>query len=193
MWAVGTVRGSHGQASLAQRLCPSQPSISGFVPEVVTTSYGTGIAWSVPDDDGGTYRLVDATGLGLFDSGPLTATDTFALDFPVSGTYAVTDVTSGTTQTIRVRPAARERSRLGAGTIRVIWAAGRIPTGLVADVQVRRPGRGPWGVLAWGTDRITAFFAADAGAGRYAFRARLRDPGTGASSDWSPPAHVTIG
>jgi hypothetical protein len=74
----------------------------------------------------------------------------------------------------------------------VTWAAGALAPGSVADVQVRRPGSGSWATLEGSTDQGSVFFVADAGSGRYAFRARLRDPLTGAASGWSPPAHVSI-
>jgi hypothetical protein len=192
LWAVGRVLGEGRHASVAERLCPSRPSSDGFDPDVVTAPYGSGVAWSVPAGDEGSYRLVDGTGLELFDSGDLTATATFTQRFAAAGTYTVSESTSDTVQTIRLRPTARARPRLGAGIVKVTWAFGSVPAGLVVDVQIRRPGTGVWRTVAGGSTERSAFFTVDPGAGRYGFRSRLRDPTSGAASDWSPPAHITV-
>ena len=191
LWAVGATRGHGRNASLAERLCPSRPSTSGFDPDVVTTRFGAAVAWTIPPGDTRIRRLLDATGLGLFDSADLTATDTFTHRFAVAGTYPVFETHTETEQVVRVRPTAQERPRLGAGTIRVSWAV-EIPAPLVVDVQVMRPGADTWESFRAGTNETTAFFTADAGSGDYAFRSRPRDPVSGAESAWSPPVIVSI-
>ena len=191
LWAVDATQGRERNASLAERLCPSRPSSSGFDPDVVTTRFGGAVAWTVRPGDTRTRRLLDATRLGLFDSGELSATETFTHRFAVAGTYRVFEPHTGTTQFMRVRPSARERPRLGAGTIRVSWAVD-VPTPLMVDVQVRRPGASSWGSFRGGTIETTGFFTADAGSGSYAFRSRLRDPASGAASGWSPPVVVAV-
>ena len=142
----------------------------------MTVSYGTAIAWTVPAGDAG-RRLVDATGLGLFDSGPLAPADTFTYRFVSAGTFPVTETTSDTAQTVRVRPVARSRPRLGPGTVKVTWAAEDLAAGLVADVQVRLRG-GPWKPWIRGTHLPSALYQADPEGGRIAFRARLRAEGS---------------
>ena len=191
VWAVGATRGRGRNASLAEELCPSRPSSSGFDPDAVTTRYGTAVAWTIPPGDTRVRRLLDATGLSRFDSGDLTATDTFTYRFAVAGIYRVLESHTGTEQVVRVRPSAHERPRLGAGTIRVSWAV-EIPADLVVDVQVRRPGASTWRSFRVGTSETSAFFTADAGGGNYAFRSRLRDPASGATSGWSPKVMVAI-
>jgi len=188
LWTVGSVLG-HRHASLAERLCPSRPSTTGFPPATVLIPHGAALAWTVPAGDTGTYRLTDGTGLGLFDSGPLAQTHTFTQAFVAAGTYVVAESTTGTEQTVRVRPAAEARPHRGPGVVKVIWSAGALPPGLVADVQVRHRGE-PWTWFLHGTDASSGFATEDPSDGRVSFRARLRDPGTGAVSGWSPATHV---
>jgi hypothetical protein len=188
-WAVGAVLAAHRHAAVAERLCPATLSPSGSAPATITISYGSALAWTVPPGDTGAYRLEDDTGLGLFDSGPLVRTDTFTQRFVAAGTYVVAETTTGTAQTVRARPATVTRPRLGPGTVKVIWSADDLPPGLVADVQIRRRG-GAWTWFLGGTDASSAFTTEDPAGGRVAFRARLRDPGSGSASGWSPPAHV---
>ena len=188
LWAAGYTLGGGHHGPIAQRLCPSRPSSTGFEPATVTVPYGTAIAWTVPADD--TWRrLADATGLGLFDSGPLAPTDSFTYRFAAAGTFPVAETTSDTAQTVRVRPVARSRPRLGPGTVRVTWAAEDLAGGPVADVQVCLRG-GPWTPWIRGTRLPSGLYQAGLEGGRIAFRARLRAEGSSTASGWSPPAHV---
>ena len=188
LWTVGAVLGKR-HAALAERLCPSRPSSSGFLPGTVLIPHGGALAWTVPAGDPGTYRFTDETGLGLFDSGPLGQTDTFTQAFVAAGTYVVAESSTGTDQTVRVRAAAEARPRRGPGTVKVIWSADALPAGLVADVQMRHRGE-PWAWFLRGTDASSGFATEDPAAGRVSFRARLRDPASAAVSGWSPPTHV---
>jgi hypothetical protein len=192
LWAVGHRWNADTSSSpLVERICPSHPATSGFGPADVTTTYDTAVAWAIPSGDTGGYRLSDATGLGLFDSGPLVAGDSFTFTFTAAGTYPVSETTLGTSQTVRVRPTAVLRPRWGAGMVKLTWA-GDIPIDLVADVQVKRPGSTAFEWVIQGTHEYSSPFEAGADPGRYVFRARLRNPVTGATSGWSPPAHVSI-
>lgn len=189
LWTVGAVLGRHRRVAVAERLCPARLSPTGLAPEAITIPYGSALAWTVPAGEPGTYRLVDDTGLALFDSGPLGQTETFTQRFVAAGTYVVAEAATDTAQTVRVRPAAVPRPRIASGTLKVTWAADDIPSGLVADVQVRHRG-GMWSWFVRGTDASFAFTTEDPPGGRVAFRARLRDPGSETASGWSPPAHV---
>ena len=189
LWAVGALLPAHGHEALAERLCPSRLSPSGARPAAVLIPHGAALAWTVPAGDTGTYRLTDGTGFGLFDSGPLVQTDTFTQAFVAAGAYVVAESSTGTHQTVRVRPAAEARPRRGPGVVKVIWSAGGLPAGLVADVQVRHRGE-PWTWFLRATDTSSGFATEDPAAGRVSFRARLRDPASGAVSGWSPPTHV---
>jgi hypothetical protein len=187
LWAVGQALSTH--ADLAERLCPSRLSPSGAAPASVLVRHGSALAWTVPTGDTGTYRLTDGTGLGLFDSGPLVQTDTFTQTFEAAGTYVVAESSTGTHQTVRVRPTAEARPRRGPGIVKVIWAAGGLPAGLFADVQVRHRGE-PWIRFLRGTEALSGFATEDPAAGQVSFRARLRDPASGAVSGWSPLTHA---
>jgi hypothetical protein len=72
------------------------------------------------------------------------------------------------------------------------WAAAVAPSGFVYDVQVSRPGPTVYADLLTGTANPGATFTPDAGIGTYAFRARIRNTGNGASSGWSSAKTITV-
>jgi hypothetical protein len=193
VWVVGSRSTYTGIEPLVTRLCPSRPAAPGFAPTQITTGYPNAfVSWAIPEGDPGTYRLTDASGLDLFDSGTLVGGSTFSFRFPAAGTFTVADEATGGAQTVGIRPDSWARPRLGPTAMKVAWAAAP-PSGLVVDVQMRPPGSGEFGPLLDGRTDASAYVTADAGPGTYAFRARLRDPATGAASGWSPPMRVSVG
>jgi hypothetical protein len=77
-------------------------------------------------------------------------------------------------------------------TYTVTWALSTPPAGLVEDVQIKRPA-GVW--TRWHSDQSATLqddFVADAGAGTYAFRSRLRSVETGAHSRFGPPVTIDV-
>ena len=64
----------------------------------------------------------------------------------------------------------------------VTWAANNPPDGYIYDIDVKRPGSA-W--VDWQTTAAkSATFMADAGPGKYTFRARLRKLSSAAASGW---------
>jgi hypothetical protein len=74
--------------------------------------------------------------------------------------------------------------------ITVVWASDPLPAGLVEDIQVLRPGQTTWKAFQTSAVGQSAPFTADAGAGKYQFRARLRNPQTGSSTVYSATRSV---
>jgi plastocyanin len=129
----------------------------------------------------------DDTGLDLFSTGPIGPPDAVSVGpLPGAGGYAYScTFHPGMAGRIDV-PVRLNRLQSPAGSqVTVRWAAHRAPTGLVFDVQRRRPG----------TDRFVAWRSGVTAAatnwwpsvrGLWAIRARVREPAGDGASDWSP-------
>jgi len=140
------------------------------------------------------HDAVDATGLDLFDTGLLSPPDSAVIGpLPGAGIYRYVctfhpEMTGRFDVPVRVS----DREVPARSRVTVRWAAARAPSGLVFDVQRRRPRADrfePWrtGVTAAATTwRPTA-------TGRWVLRARVRSPESGATSAWSPLRAVRVG
>jgi hypothetical protein len=135
-----------------------------------------------------THNAVDATGMGLFDSGltpPGAPSFSFAFDAAGSYRYACT-VHAAMAGRVEVPV----KARIVEDGVTVVWSQRIAPEGFVYDVQVRRAGH-PWRSWLDETTDLRETYAAQAGTFR--FRARLRLAAAGTSSDWSQPDAVTLG
>ena len=72
----------------------------------------------------------------------------------------------------------------------IYLAEDEAPAGLLHELQVRRPGTGSFATVASIPDPVFAF-TPDAGPGTYIFRARVTEPGVGATG-WSPQGSITV-
>ncbi|HJP65949.1 MAG TPA: hypothetical protein VKA30_06575, partial [Actinomycetota bacterium] len=188
MWFVASLDGEIGRIKTAR---PGYAYIldiaPGFVPAVRTVPIGTTVEWVL--EAPGLHRVVDATGLGLYDSGPKPPVSFLTYRFGTAGTYPYADPRSGNRGAVAVPVTAPATGQVGA-PFEVQWASPPLPgAGFVFDVQVRFPASTTWQNWKVGTT-LTADSYVAAGAGAYAFRARTRN-GTTASM-WSPPATVTV-
>jgi plastocyanin len=128
----------------------------------------------------------DDTGLGLFDTGLLTAPDT-AIVGPLPGAGRYTYVCTfhpGMAGALAVPVRLSHTHRSVGAVVTVRWAAARAPEGLVFDVQRRRPGSArfvTWrsGVTGAATNWRPAI------RGRWLIRARVRAAVGDGASDWS--------
>jgi plastocyanin len=77
------------------------------------------------------------------------------------------------------------------GQVTVRWATDRAPTGLVFDVQRRRPGSSQYVDWRSGVTTPAAKWWPSA-RGEWAVRARVRATSGGASSGWSPPRVLRV-
>ena len=167
-------------------------SDSAFSPDRVGTVQGGRFLWSF--NGPGAHTVTDASGMGLYDSGPLSLGSRFSFSYIAAGRYPYvcsihpSSMTGGVGVPVVVSPASGGRST----TFTITWGANRAPSGHTFDVQIRRPGRG-W--VSWRTSQIVkeTIFTPDAGNGTYSFRARYRNTVNGAASAWSFAESITVG
>jgi hypothetical protein len=175
VFAGGTVTGS---------VCEAVVSSAGVTPARSNgTAAGSSVIWHF-DQPG---RIVDGSGLGLFDSGPRAAGGSYMTRLASAATYPAVDTTTGMSAKLGVGLVVKPTS----GTVQTPFGIGwgsdlPLPAGDVTDVQVARPNV-PGGWVDWlrGQTLGGATFTPDAGAGTYQFRVRVRNITTGATSGWS--------
>jgi plastocyanin len=164
---------------------------SGFSPKTATIGQGSIVTWSLPSSDTQFHNVTDSSGMGLFGSGNMPPGSTYAFTFVGAGSYAISDTVSARKSTIAIPPLASPATGGTGTTFNITWASAAPPAGYVFDVQIRRPGAG-WGTWMLGQTALSASFTPDAGTGVYSFRARLRNSGNGAASQYSPAASITV-
>jgi plastocyanin len=141
-----------------------------------------------------THTATDSSGLELFDSGNVAPRSGPSLSFmyEAAGVYNFVctphaGMAGRVSVPMRVAPATGRRH----ATFTLVWASAVATDDLVYDVQIRRPG------ATWTTWRSGVVIRRDtfepSKAGRYRFRARMRDEGLGESSRWSPASFIEVG
>ena len=161
---------------------------TSITPSTIKPALGGTVQWNFLGP--GTHSVSDASGLGLFDTGPITPVDYRTTTFTTSGITTVSDPSTGHTASVAVPISTPSTGTVGT-PIQVTWATAPLPAGLVEDVQVLRPGTSTWARLMPGTTAQSTQFTATS-AGKYQFRARLRNPVGGASTKYSSPSSVTF-
>jgi hypothetical protein len=161
---------------------------TSITPSTIKPALGGTVQWNFLGP--GTHSVRDASGLGLFDTGPITPVDYRTTTFTTSGITTVSDPSTGHTATVAVPISTPSTGTVGT-PIQVTWATAPLPAGLVEDVQVLRPGTSTWASLMPGTTAQSTQFTATS-AGKYQFRARLRNPVGGASTKYCSPQAVTF-
>lgn len=162
-----------------------------FSPSTLSLPRGGLSQWAF--DGPSDHTATDASGMGLFDSGPRSAGTTYSTTLLGSGTYryncTIHPAMTGTLGVpIDVWPAA---GNVG-DKFEVDWAAKPPPAGFVFDVQVMRPGSSQWRSWLFGDVRAAAPFLPDSGPGSYAFRARLRRVSGGHASGYSVASSIAV-
>jgi plastocyanin len=190
LWAAGYYAGSTVDRTIAERLCPTVIRDAGFVPASARASAGQSVVWRI-EDASAQHRIVDGTGLGLFDSGDLSLGQTFTYAFAMAGTYTTLDADTGWTGSVSVDMGAT-RSHQDPSVWSVTWASATVPAGYAIDVQIQRPGSP--GFEPWMTSQTVGAtsFAPDAGSGTYLFRSKVTSLATGHTSDWSPTLTISV-
>ena len=114
------------------------------------------------------HELTD--GLGVLDSGPLTAPTNFDWTFSAGGKYTVTDTDTGQTTTVNVPPVSPTTASLNT-PFQVTWATS-LPGGCTENVQVLLPGTTTW--VAWiaKATTVSGMYTATQ-SGTYKFRSKL--------------------
>jgi hypothetical protein len=193
LWAVGsyTDLDTGTLRTLAIQDCPIQVGEMGFFPGRASVNPGAKVGWTIPSG-ASTHRIVDGTGLGLYDSGLKDPPASFLASLLASGTYAVVDQGTGSTMTLKVPAEAFPRTGSVSTTFRITWATHKVRADRVFDVQIRRPGSTTWEDWETGVRGAGDRFVPDGGPGTYSFRARLRNTRTGAAADYSPAVSIRV-
>jgi plastocyanin len=160
-----------------------------FSPQGIRVARGGAVEWTFQGDD---HTVTDASGMGLFDSGPQPAGSTYRRYFIGAGIYKYRcSIHPSMLGKVRVLPQADPPSGGVATEFTVTWSAEWAPAGSAFDVQIKRPG-GQWSDWLTSQTVNSGTFVPDAGAGTYSFRARYRNTGNGATSLYSPPVSVVV-
>ena len=140
------------------------------------------------------HTATDNSGLDLYDSGSVGAGGPSTwFTFEAAGVYAFV-CTPHTGMGGRVEVPMRAAPRTGGlhRTFTITWASADASGDHVYDVRLRRPGK-PWKVWRSGVTMPSDSFVPGAGAGRYRFRARMRDAVSGEASRWSSAVSIRVG
>jgi Tol biopolymer transport system component len=140
------------------------------------------------------HTATDSSGLDLYDSGSVGAGGPSTwFTFEAAGVYAFV-CTPHTGMGGRVEVPMRAAPRTGGlhHTFAITWASTDATGDHVYDVRLRRPGK-PWKVWRSGVTMRSDSFVPGAGAGRYRFRARMRDVVSGEASRWSEAVSIRVG
>jgi plastocyanin len=166
-------------------------SDSGFSPFAHFAPQGATVLWSAigPSE----HTVTDASGMGLFDSGPLGAGSTITVTFDGAGIYPYgSTLDPSMTGVVKVPILVTPATGSPTSTFSVRWAPAPPPADFVYDVQIKHPGHTWSRWTAWGTAATSSNFVPDVGAGTYLFRARLRRQTTGHHSHWSVGKKITV-
>jgi plastocyanin len=175
------------------QLCEVSVGDDAVLPASVTgVAPGNMVAWHVDSKATQAHGVVDASRMGLFDSGLRAPGSSFTYTFSAAGSYPIVDEATGHKSMVKVSMAAAPLSGTRTTAFTLTWAPGSASSGYAYDVQVRRPGAAAYVDFAMGTAGSGATFTPDAGSGAYAFRARIRNTGNDASSGWSSAKTITV-
>jgi hypothetical protein len=189
-WAAGF--GPSQANSLVEVVCPAQVTDSGFAPPSIPATRAAGVVWQFDPGNSQQHTVTDASGMGLFDSGPRDAGSSFSFGFFSAGGYPVVDTLTSNQGRVSVPVHVTPRQGGLGGTFRVEWALAPLPAGFVADIQIKRPGSNSYEDWMSGQTVFAADFMPDAGTGTYLFRARLRSTVNGRASSYSPGTSVFV-
>jgi plastocyanin len=166
-----------------------------YQPKTTTLVQGGTARWSFVGPSA--HTVIDRSGMGFFgNTGQQLQLPGSSLSktFTVAGTYrfqcrVFLSMTGQINIPIRVNPT----SGTVGTTYKVIFAKTLIPSGYVADVQIKRPGATKFSTWRSGLSALQANFTPDKGKGTYTFRARLRKKANGTAAAWSPTASIKVG
>jgi streptogramin lyase len=160
---------------------------SGFAPAIRSVSLGRRVQWAM--EAPGTHRVHDATGMDLYDSGPVAPVSSASFRFPAAGTYPYADHPGGRRGKVTVAidaPATGHRN----ASLHLAWATAGAPDGALFDVQIQRPGDHGFSDFRSGTSTHGGSFTPHA-TGRYRFRSRMH-LSAAAGTGFSPIASIRV-
>lgn len=165
---------------------------AAFVPTSRRVALGANAQWTFYGPS--VHEVADASGLGLFDSGPRSIVSFYSVPFTAAGVYPYHDPgDTALTAKISVPLLATPASGTPATAFTLTWASAPPAGSHVFDVQVESPGATRYAALLTGTTRTGTSFTPSAGTGTYRFRSRLRDAHTGAATGYSAGTAITVG
>jgi virginiamycin B lyase len=177
---IGRLKTARGNRSYVLEIA------SGFTPAVRTAPLGRTVQWVL--EAPGTNHVRDASGMSLFDSGPVPPVSFFTYRFTAAGTYPYRDSPSVRGR-IAVPIDAPATGEVGT-PVRLQWALSDAPDGKVFDVQVMRPGAHHFANFRTDTPGHGGNFNPSE-SGRYRFRARMHPPGE-TGTGWSPIRTIPV-
>ncbi|HLE44683.1 MAG TPA: hypothetical protein VJB36_11765, partial [Methylomirabilota bacterium] len=130
LWTVGWQwNGLEGSPArpLILRLCEIRVGDAGFSRSSASVPPGSEVAFGMPARNAGRHSVTDDSGLGLFDSGPVSPGGSFLASFPGAGRYPLTDTETGNGMVVRVPVRARPSAGAITDTFRILWAGGPPP------------------------------------------------------------------
>jgi plastocyanin len=159
-------------------------------PSIQTTLGGT-VTWRFVGPS--IHRLVDGTGLNLYDSGPQEPGASFTWTFSSAGSFEYRcSLHPEMLGIVRVSPIASATIGARDDDFLITWASTPAPDGYVYDIQIKRPGDATFEYWLTGQTGRGASFTADRGAGTYTFRARLRSLSSNRDSQYSPLLSISV-
>lgn len=164
---------------------------NAFIGGSGTVPLGTAVDWSSYGPS--QHSVVDASGMGLFNSGALSAWSQYELVFAYAGTYAYKDgMSTSTTPSSFSVPLSVSPASGGTGVPFIVtWAQIAAPSGFVFDVQIEKPGATSFTKFLTGTTTLSVIFKAKT-AGTYQFHARTRNTANKKASQWSPTLLLVV-
>jgi hypothetical protein len=181
---------AHGQGqSLIAHVCAFAVRDTGFAASPVKVSApGAAAYWVFPASNAAGHDLADGSGFGMFDSGTKGPGSSYAFTFPASGTWPVTDTSTGAHQSVAVPVLITP----GRNDNPALWfATAQPPAGARFEIQDIPPG-GTTFTRFGNTKQLTWTLSKQLPRGTYTFRTRLRNPTTGAATGWSPARTITL-
>jgi uncharacterized repeat protein (TIGR01451 family) len=197
---------NQAEASADQSTTPTPSSSS------VTVSAATGIGYVKITDDGFSTAITalpggrvqwdflapasqprqatDNSGMGLFDTGTVSAVNFTQTTFTAAGNYPVVDPTTGHTSKVAIKLLLPSVGNVNQ-SFTVTWASTNPPTGYCEDILIMAPGSTSFST--WLPRQLgTAGQYTPSTAGTFQFGARLRNLNNGRYSSYSPTASITI-
>lgn len=167
-----------------------------FSPKRRTVALGDQVTWENISGTAHTATsdgVADGTGipgLGLWTTGTVLGFSTnVAFNWAGRFNYHCTfhAISFGMLGVVKVPPTVSPLMGSTSTKFAITWAKVAPPSGVVFDIKIKRPGTP--GFTRWtdpgGTTALSLPFTPDAGPGKYVFRARLRNPSSGATSGYS--------
>lgn len=160
---------------------------AGFVPRSRVATLGDSVQWTFLGPN--PHSVVDASGLGLFDSGAQPIVSSFEHRFRAASTFLYRDAGAPARSAISV-PVALPSSAAAGVAFLVTWALADPPPGIEYEAQVKPPGSPAFVPFASGTVRRASYTAVTPGT--YRFRARMRSLSNGDATLFSRPATIVV-